>query len=175
MTNFEMAELLREKANVSYEEAKCALELSNWDLLDAMLLLEKEGKVDADAAAAYSTKKEEKQEKEKPRRESNVRSALRWLFDALRKLVRIGNSNYLVVTHKEKEHISLPVTVAAILLICFFWATAAVLAVGLFCGLRYSFRGPNLGKDSINDAMNRAADAAENVKEEIKNSSRSEE
>ena len=45
MTNFEMVEILRDKANVSYEEAKAALENSNWDLLDAMLLLEKEGKV----------------------------------------------------------------------------------------------------------------------------------
>ena len=42
------------------------------------------------------------------------------------------------------------------------------LAIGLFCGLRYSFRGPNLGKESINNAMNRAADAAESVKNEIR-------
>ena len=37
MTNLEMVETLREKANVSYEEAKAALEASNWDLLDAIL------------------------------------------------------------------------------------------------------------------------------------------
>ena len=45
MTNLEMVETLREKANVSYEEAKTALEASNWDLLDAILLLESEGKI----------------------------------------------------------------------------------------------------------------------------------
>lgn len=171
MTNFEMVEILREKANVSYEEAKAALEAADWDLLDAMLLLEKEGKVSDEGAASYSTKQEKHEEENHPHREGNIRSGFRWLMDALRKLVRIGNTNHFVVTHKDKEHIALPVTVLAVLLVCFFWATAAVLAVGLFCGLRYTFRGPNLGKDSINGAMNKAAEAAENVKAEIKNSS----
>ena len=41
MTNYEMVELLRQKANVSYEEAKAALEASDWDLLDAIVLLER--------------------------------------------------------------------------------------------------------------------------------------
>ena len=69
MTNFEMVELLRQKANVSYEEAKAALEAANWDLLDAIVLLEKEGRV-ADGGAAYSTgtKREEKSEKKKQSR-----------------------------------------------------------------------------------------------------------
>jgi len=173
MTNFEMVEILREKANVSYEEAKAALELADWDLLEAMLLLEKEGKVSG-GTASYSTKQEKPKEEKKPRRENNISSAFRWIFNAFRKLVRIGNTNYFVVTHREKEHVSLPVTVVVILLICFFWATAAVLAVGLFCGLRYTFRGPDLGKESINDAMNKAAQAAENVREEIKKSSEAE-
>ena len=53
MDNFEKVEKLRERANVSYEEAKAALEASNWDLLDAMIYLEKSGKTEA--AGTYST------------------------------------------------------------------------------------------------------------------------
>ena len=45
MDNFEKVEKLREKAGVSYEEAKTALEQCNYDLLDAMIYLEKQGKV----------------------------------------------------------------------------------------------------------------------------------
>ena len=59
MTNYEMVELLRQKANVSYEEAKAALEAANWDLLDAIVLLEREGKV-PENDARFSTKAEEK-------------------------------------------------------------------------------------------------------------------
>ena len=45
MDHLEMVEKLREKANVTYDEARTALEVCNWDLLDALLLLENEGKL----------------------------------------------------------------------------------------------------------------------------------
>ena len=46
MDQLEKVDKLRERANVSYEEAKEALEASNWDLLDAMVYLEKHGKAE---------------------------------------------------------------------------------------------------------------------------------
>ena len=73
-----------------------------------------------------------------------------------------------MVSRRGEELFSLPVTVGAVLLMCSVGTVLFALAVGLFCGLRSSFRGPNLGKESINSAMNRAADAAETVKEEIR-------
>ena len=45
MEFFEKVEALREKANVSYEVAKEAMEACNYDMLDAMIYLEKQGKV----------------------------------------------------------------------------------------------------------------------------------
>ena len=47
MDKLEKVEKLRERANVSYEEAKAALEANDWDLLDAMVALEKSGKTDS--------------------------------------------------------------------------------------------------------------------------------
>lgn len=171
MTNFEMVELLCQKANISYEEAKTALELANWDLLDAMLVLEREGKVNG-AGGSYSTRSEEAADaatKERKHREGDgLRGALRWLGRTLVKLIRIGNANHLVVCRKGEELFSLPVTVCAVLLMCSVGTVSFALVVGLFCGLRYSFRGPNLGKEAINSAMNRAAEVAENVKDEIR-------
>lgn len=173
MTNFEMVEMLREKANVSYEEAKAALERADWDLLDAMVLLEKEGKVvDREAGGSYSTRSEEKVEPEKKHRgPDGLRSALKWLGQKAAWLLRIGNTNHFVVSRGGREQFSLPVTVCAVLLICGFWLVLALLVIGLFCGMRYSFSGAELGKKSINDAMDRAADAAENVKDEFRNAS----
>ena len=43
MEMIEKVERLREKADVTYEEAKAALEQSDGDLLDAMVLLERQG------------------------------------------------------------------------------------------------------------------------------------
>lgn len=41
MERKEMIEKLMNKAKVSYEEAESALEKNNWDLLDAMIYLER--------------------------------------------------------------------------------------------------------------------------------------
>ena len=42
MTQYEMTEKLSDRMGVSMEEAKAALEASEWDMLDAALLLEQE-------------------------------------------------------------------------------------------------------------------------------------
>lgn len=170
MTNFEMVELLRQKADITYEEAKTALELANWDLLDAMLVLEREGKVSG-KGGSYSTRDEEVQDEVKEKKHNGgegLRGTLRWLGKAMAKLIRIGNENFLVVARKGQELFALPMTVCVVLLMCSVGTVLFALAVGLFCGLRYSFRGPNLGKESINSAMDRAAEAAESVKKEIR-------
>ena len=58
MDHFEMVEKLREKANVTYEEAKDALEASDWDLLDALLMLESKGRLQEMESEAYSTRQD---------------------------------------------------------------------------------------------------------------------
>lgn len=55
MEQLEKVEKLRQRANVTYEEAKQALEACNWDLLDAMVYLEKQGKVKEPNQSTYST------------------------------------------------------------------------------------------------------------------------
>ena len=49
MDHLEMLEVLRDRANVSYEEAKAVLEETNWELLDAMVAIEKAGKTESPA------------------------------------------------------------------------------------------------------------------------------
>jgi len=166
MTNFEMVETLREKANVSYEEAKAALEASNWDLLDAVLLLESEGKI-APETASYSTRAEEPLPQEEPQRHKGFHDGMRWLARAFAKLLRIGNTNQLAVSRNDKELFSLPVTVFVVLLLCSVWTILIAMLISLFFGVRYAFRGPDLGKESINRVMDKASNMAENVKEEF--------
>ena len=55
MELFEKVEKIRNTANVSYEEAKEALEAANGDLLDAMIYLEKNGKVENAGMGRHST------------------------------------------------------------------------------------------------------------------------
>ena len=174
MTHYEMVELLREKANVSYEEAKNALEAADWDLLDAIVLLEREGKT-GKSSSAYSTHvpEEPAAEEEKPRR-SEFRDNMKRLAGWLRHLLEIGNRNSFVASKGGKETLRLSVT-AGVLLLCVSWPlTVILLTVGLFSGYRYSFHGPQLGNETVNNVMNKVNDAAESVKAEFDNNSKAE-
>ena len=162
MDHFEMVEKLRAKANVSYEEAKAALEASDWDMLDALVLLESEGKVkDAPENKEYTT--QEKKEYSWNTGSSEVKvtfsSALSKLWDWVKKLFQKGNANQFVITRKGDELIAMPITVLALLLICFWPFSLVILFVGLFLGARYSFRGPDINTN-VNDFMNKAQDKA---------------
>ena len=162
MDHFEMVEKLRAKANVSYEEAKAALEASDWDMLDALVLLESEGKVkDAPENKEYTTQEKKEYTWNTGSGEVKVTfsSALSKLWDWVKKLFQKGNANQFVITRKGDELIAMPITVLALLLICFWPFSLVILFVGLFLGARYSFRGPDINTN-VNDFMNKAQDKA---------------
>ena len=54
----EMVERLKNKADVSYKQAKEALEYSGGNLLDALIYLEEKGAIPRETGAYYSTKSE---------------------------------------------------------------------------------------------------------------------
>ena len=155
MTQYEMTEKLSEKMNVTMEEAKAALEASEWNMLDAALLLEQEhgAAKKADAEPTRGARKGHK--------------GLRNLGDHVRRLIACGNRNRFEVRRGDASILELPVTVLAVLMLCAFWVCAPLLVIGLFAGCRYSFSGEELGREDINSALNKAADAAEHMKETV--------
>ena len=172
MDHFEMVEKLRQKANVSYEEAKAALEASDWDILDALVLLESEGKMKEGEPqpAEYTTQSKKTYDyttKNGNQVHAEISGGLMKLWGLVKKLFQKGNSNQFVVTRQGEELISLPVTVLVILLVCFWWLSVILLLVGLFLGARYSFRGPDSNRQ-VNAWMDKAADAVQNSDENKK-------
>jgi len=169
MEHIEMVEKLREKANISYEEAKNALEQANWDLLDAMVYLEKEGKV-KEESTSYSTKREKKskQSYDIPKDTVGVGDLFSRFFRFLGKLIQKGNQNHLNVYKEGNPVISIPVTVFAILLMCTFGTTLFVMILGLFFGFHYSISGPDLGREDVNKVIHKASEVADNIKDEFK-------
>lgn len=173
MNEYGKVEKLREKANVSYEEAKAALEQCGWDLLDAIVYLEREGKVPGESAH-HSTKAEAAASEPEPEQRSRFAERATTFREQVVNLVRIGNRNHFAIHHKGKQVLSMPVTVLVILILCLnAWGLIA-LAAGLFFGLRYSITGSELGKPEVNEVMDKAANAAENVRETVEDSLRKE-
>lgn len=171
MENFEKVEKLRARANVSFEEAKAALDACDGDLLDAMVYLEKQGKVKQPDQSTYSTNYEEQKQyasvkdkvKSQEQKKENFFGMLRRVF---RKFMDKCRGNYFCVMKNKEVKFKIPVLFFLILLIAFWRIALPVMVVLLFFGCRYSF----YGKDDlaqVNKYMDKASDFAEQVKEKF--------
>lgn len=173
MDQMEKIEALREKAGVSYTEARAALEAAGGDLLEALCWLEQHGKTQL-AGASCSTEdreppcQEPEPERDRRREDGPFHRGCRSLWEGIVTLVRKGNQNELVMTNREgRREFGVPVTLFVILLVCCFWVVVPLMVVALFFGNRFSFLGPELGREDINEAMGKATDFAEGIKQEF--------
>ncbi len=177
MTNLEKVEKLRVKTGVTYEEAKMVLEAADWDMLDAILQLEREGKIEerqgetesftyeanhSDTPQLIAESYQSHQEEQKGgKRKLDVFWA--WCKKILKKSV----DNKFIVTRHGEQVMEMPVLLLVVLLLASVWTILIVLAIGLFFGFGYSFAGPDLGRDDINETMAKANNVADNIKSEF--------
>ena len=183
MDNMEKIMKLMEKTGVSEEEAASALASSDGDLLDAILLLEREGKIHP-ASSAYTTGDSadapsgEKQEKDDAWRAipevyrsqgggKSGEDAWHTFVRRAKSLLALSIECTFIVERRGKELISIPVMVLILLVIFAFWATVPLIVIGLFLDCRYRFHGVDHVSLNINDMCDKAADAAEGLKKEI--------
>lgn len=171
MATLEQVEKLRQYANVSFAEAKEALEACGDNLLDAVVYLERKGKVQQPAAdGRYDTSADDRQTQSAktaappPQREYPRCRRADSFWKTLGDLVKKGLSNHFEVLRRGEVLISIPVIVLIFLLIFTFWITLPLMIVGLFFDCTYHFRGPDLGRDSVNRIVNSASDVAEDIK-----------
>ena len=98
MDNFEKVERLVQKANVSYEDAKKALEEANGDLLDAMIILERQGKVRKPEQPVFTTTYEEQPKYKdvnvavEKSNNTGAKSVFKSIGDGIKKVSRSGGS-----------------------------------------------------------------------------------
>jgi hypothetical protein len=179
MVNLENVEKLREYADVTYDEAREALEKADGDLLQAIIDLERQGKVkEPEGGGKFISQQQETKEagnKEKTRKASGngqdnptFNQTLRRFMNWVAKIIRKGNTNSMVVEKNGEVVMNLPITIVIILLLVSFWVVVPLLIIGLFFNFRYYFAGPDLGNDKVNDAMDSVANAAEEIKKDIR-------
>lgn len=180
MTTLENVEKICAMANISYEEAKAVLEAAHGDLLEAVISLEKQGKIQAPNGGGYFNSEKTADSKEAPphsnanenhhnntKSENSFGASVKKVGQFLLKVIHKGNINSFEVYKGTEVKASFPVTVLALLIIFAFWVTIPLIIIGLFFDLRYRFVGPDFTSNTINNAMNSAADAAENLKKSI--------
>ena len=167
MTDLEKVEKLRERADVTYEEAKEALDASNGDLLDAMVYLEKHGKVKPPASSTFTTDYEKQTQYQnvvetvsEGKHQANEHSFGEKIKHLCRIIWNTLQNNTLHVVHKDKEIIEVPLGIALIIII-FTWSIIwAVILVSLFFDCRYHLTGKEDHAENASDAFNKASSAA---------------
>ena len=168
MEKMEKVEALRNKAGVSYEDAKAALEANDWDVLDAMIALEKEGKV---KMSTYSTKTEAlsgevvTESGQRTSEESKGKKFFNWCAEIFNK----ANRNSLEISKEGRMILSVPVSLFVVLVLFAFWVVVPLMIVGLFFSMQYHFVGPDIHSVDvdINATMDTVSKTAENLKNEF--------
>jgi len=176
MTELEKVEKLREKANVSFSEAKEALSNCDGDILDALIYLENHGKATVPAGGGFfsGAGAHAQTEQALPSGDGSAKSSdssgeefadlLRRFGNFCLKMFNKGLNNHLEATKGDEHLFSCPVLVVIILAAFFFWITIPLFVISLFCGFRYRFSGAELGKDSVNSVMDSASNVVDDVK-----------
>lgn len=192
MTNLEKVEKLREKTGVTYEEAKAALAVADWDMLDAILQLEREGKIEerqsetknftsgadhsgAEGAAgsqqSFQTTDtpqliaESYQSHQEEQKSGKRKMDVFWAW--CKKILKKSVDNKFIVTRHGEQVMEMPVLLLVVLLLASVWTILIVLAIGLFFGFGYRFAGPDLGREDINETMAKVNNVADNIKSEF--------
>ncbi len=179
MENFEKVEKLREKTGVSYEEAKKVLEEKNYDMLEAVIELERQGKVAAPKDGTYTAgasqdmenvKKFEIAQKqyEKDCKKNNFKEGCKNLVDFLKTIFRKSLEIDFCINKDDRKIASVPLLVLILLLLGFFWITVPVIIIGLFFGISYNFTGIDKVVVDVNEVCDKASQTAENIKSEFK-------
>ncbi|MBQ8569636.1 MAG: DUF4342 domain-containing protein [Oscillospiraceae bacterium] len=116
MDNFKMVEELVNKTHVSYSDAKSALERTNWNMLDAIVLLENEGKTSC---------------------KQKIRKGAENCANEVKKAVDKGNKYNFEMYHDGKRVFSLPAVAAAVIGIIGFELAIPATIIALICGCTF--------------------------------------
>ena len=144
MTRLEMVEKLREKTGVSYDIARAALENNNWDMLDAVIALER----DADYRETVYEKASQSTSSSGSKAESDggIRDFASGFGDKLGVVIKfllnlIGKGEKLrfEILYKDNVIGSLSATVLALLLIFCWYIPVALGILGFLLGYRFRF------------------------------------
>ena len=173
MEKLEKIERLRERADVSYEEARDALESCGDDLLDAIVLLEQQGKVKKPSQSTYSTQYEEQKQyirvadtvEQQKQSAPTLGKSIGRLVHAVAAFVMHSSFH---ITRKEKNIITMPSWALAIIVLVFWKAAVPVALIALLFGFRYSFTGDGTRDTSAaNDILDKAGSIADGIETEL--------
>ena len=123
----EQVDLIMQRANVSYAEAKAALEQCNGDVVEALLYLEKAEKIQTQKTTTSTDK-------------------ITSFIDKL-------NATTFIMKKKERTYVNVPLSVALIAIILCFHVSILAIVIALIFGVKISIIGENDIANKINSTI----------------------
>lgn len=143
--NLNQIDELRRRANVSYEEAKDALERCGGDMVEALILLEKMNRV----------------------KYGNYGNSEGAFTSTVKRLIKQGQETKFIVKKNDNTVINVPVNALVLTTVVMPPVTIVGGLVALFTNHRMRFEKPD-GRDmEINNMFDRMADSANQMKEQM--------
>ena len=174
MDKLNLVEKLKEKTGINYEEAKCVLEINNWDILDSILYLEEQGKVKRPSVSIFYTNeyKENYEEKstgsnfDEVKKDSNYKSnnTFEGIFEGICKAIDTCNNIFIEIKGKNNFFLKLPLTVVIVLLIFGFWLLIPLVVIGLFLDIEFSVESKKINTDKVNDILSKISKEVQKIK-----------
>lgn len=150
----EQVEKLQERTNVSYAEAKNALEHTNGDLLEAVIYLENAGRVFPNGGSFQGNYGTPGNEYLPPNWQQPVGNTIPTGYTPPSFWERMGNAwkiawawlseNYVVVKKQGTEDWKMPFFMVLLLIIFGFYFIIPLAIIGLLVGYRYSLKGRDM-------------------------------
>jgi len=165
MEDYKLIDKLKNETNISYEEARIALEKSNWDILDAFVCLEEKGKVQKPSISIFYTN--EYKENYKYREITNIKdkennnnnnnekkdNTFEGIFVKVCKVIDTCNNIFFEIKRENKVFLRIPSTVIILLLAFAFWIIIPLYIAGLFFDIEFSLSGKRVEINKINHVL----------------------
>lgn len=178
MEKVKLIEKLKDKANISYDEAEEALENGNWDMLDAMLYLEDKGKVEKPLVGIYYTNeykdtyKDQVEiinlKKDKGNKHSNNKNNFEGVFEAICKAIDTCNNIFIEIKKASKVFLKIPLTVLIVISFFAFWIIIPLVIVALIFDIEFFVSSKNVNTDKINKGLKDISINVKNIKDKLK-------
>lgn len=151
--SLEQIEMLRERARVTYAEAKEVLEKCNGDILEALIMLEGQAKVRAPKAEFHET---------------GAYKTSKGILSSVKKLIKKGNETKFVISNWERTVIDMPVTLLVIITAVMPPLAVAGILVALLTKHKISFIKPNGEGMNINKTFDKISTCVDSVSSQVK-------
>lgn len=163
MESHKLIEKLKNEANISYEEAKIALEKSEWDILDAFLYLEEIDKIPKTSVNIYYTNEEKDNKNSRElfinKNQNNTynnekkENKFEGLFVRVCKIIDTCNNIFFEIKKENRTFLRIPITVVILLLLFVFWLAIPLFILGLFLNIEFSISGNGPEINKINHVL----------------------